>query len=619
MVLVAFWQVKNNGFVNYDDPRCVPENVHIQRGLNSTDLKWAFTTSHAGYWQPLTWLSFMLDFKLFGLNPTGYHIVNLLLHLANSILLFLILTRMTSAMWQSAFVAALFALHPLHVESVAWIAERKDVLSAFFWILTMGAYVFYIEKPDTKKYLLVILLFSFGLMAKPMLVTLPFVLLLLDYWPLGRFRSRQPTSYEKVSGSKKKNPRAKYPSSAAEAKATPPYDQVFSWLYIWPLMREKIPFFVLAVASSIMTFIGQQKAGAMESLDILPIDARLGNALVTYASYIGKTFYPHNLAVFYPLQEVPPWGAALAAVFILVVAALVIRKAKTMPYLAVGWLWYLVTLVPVIGVIQVGMQSMADRYTYIPLIGLFVAMAWAISDLTKNWRHRQVALAAVGGMILSACICLTFIQVKQWQNSFTLFEHAIQAVDNNYLAHNNLGVALSDIGKNEEAVAHYSEAIRIKPTYENAHFNLANHLSKQGRTDEAIEHYLEVLKLRPDYSKAHNNLALLLTLRHNFGEAIVHYRAALQSDATNAGIHHNLGIALMATHGYVEALDQFQEVVKINPGSAEAYNDLGIVSAQLGKTDEAIGYFRHALWLRPGYDAARKNLVLALEVQKKSR
>ncbi len=405
-VVVAFWQVKNSGFVNYDDPRCVPENVHIQRGINSTDLKWAFTTSYAGYWQPLTWISFMLDFKLFGLNPSGYHIVNLLLHLANSVLLFLILTRMTGAMWQSAFVAALFALHPLHVESVAWIAERKDVLSAFFWILTMGAYVFYVEKPDTKKYLLVILLFSLGLMAKPMLVSLPFALLLLDYWPLSRFRSKQSATDEKIFKSREKKGKAKYPSVVVKAKTAPPCDQVLSWPYIWLLIREKIPLFMLAIASGLMTLIGQQKAGAMESLQVLPIDARLGNALIAYATYIGKTFYPRNLAVFYPLQEMlPAWKVVFAAVLIIVVTTLFIRWAKTMPYLAVGWLWYLVTLAPVIGVVQVGMQSMADRYTYIPLIGLFAASAWATSDLVKNWRYRQVVLATVAGIVLSACVC----------------------------------------------------------------------------------------------------------------------------------------------------------------------------------------------------------------------
>ena len=621
VVFAAFWQVKNNDFVNYDDPRCVPENIHIQRGFNANDLKWACTTSHAGYWQPLTWLSLMLDFQIFGLNPGGYHIVNLLFHITSSILLFLIFNRMTGAMWQSAFIAALFALHPLHAESVAWVAERKDVLSALFWMLTMGAYVLYVEKPDTKKYLLVILLFSLGLMAKPMLVTLPFALLLLDYWPLCRLLSRRSAAAidEKATESKKKRSKGKQSPVAVTAKSTTPGDQVFSWSTVWPLVREKLPFIIPVVASSIMTLIGQQKAGAIESLDTLPIGIRLGNAVVSYVGYIGKTIYPYNLAVFYPLFGMRPvWEICLAGILIFAATFMIIRKAKTMPYLAVGWLWYLGTLVPVIGIIQVGMQSMADRYTYIPLIGLFAATAWAVPGLVRNWPHRQAILAAGAAVVLSACACLTFIQVSYWRNSFTLFEHAIRVVDNNYLAHNNLAVALAGAGKNEEAVAHYKEAIGIKPTYENAHFNLANHLSRQGKTDEAIEHYLEALKLRPTYAKAHNNLAMLLALRQNFNEAISHYQAALQSDPTNAGIRFNLGVAMMATHRPAEARDQFQEALRINPGFAEAYNELGILSAQSGRTDEAIGYFRQALWLKPGYDAARRNLALALEVQKKS-
>jgi tetratricopeptide (TPR) repeat protein len=618
-VLAVFWQVKNNDFVNFDDPRCITENLHIHGGLNLGFLKWAFRTNHTGFWQPLTWLSFVMDYQLFGLNPGGYHLVNLFLHIINSLLLFLILNRMTHALWKSAFVAALFALHPLHVESVAWIAERKDVLSAFFWMLTMGAYVFYAEKPGLKKYLLTLLLFSLGLMAKPMLVTLPCALLLLDYWPLGRLHFNQYPDIPKKSESKKEKKRVRISTSDKGKESSPP-DQFRLWHRLWPFFREKIPFFALSAISAMLTFIGQQERGAIESFEVFPIGARIGNAFISYTGYIVKMIYPRNLAVFYPHQGTPPlWEVFLAAAFILIPTIVIIRWAVRTPYLAVGWLWYLGTLVPVIGIIQVGMQSMADRYTYIPLIGLFVAMAWTIPDIARNWRYRRYILAAGAGIILSTLMYLTWIQVKYWQNSITLFDHAIQVTDNNYLAHNNLGVALNDAGKREEAMAHYREAIRSKPGYEEAHFNLGNSLSAQGRTDEAILNYQEALRLRPNYAKAHNNLAALLISKKMFKEAIGHYQEALKTDPTNSLTHYNLGAAWMSIDHFEEAIGQFQEAIRFNPRFIQAHNAWGIALARSGKTGDAIDHFRQALWLKPDYAPARNNLQMALEFQEKSR
>jgi tetratricopeptide (TPR) repeat protein len=561
-----------------------------------------------------------MDYQLFGLKPGGYHVVNLLLHTVNSLLLFLILNRMTHALWKSAFVAALFALHPIHVESVAWIAERKDVLSAFFWMLTMGAYVLYAERPGVKKYLLTIIFFSFGLMAKPMLVTLPCVLLLLDYWPLGRLRFNHSLDVPKISESKKEKKRARKISESARGKEATLPDRSQFLQRLWPVIREKIPFFALSAISSIVTAIGQQKVGAMESLEILPIGARIGNALISYIRYIEMTIYPHGLAVFYPHRGTSSaWEVFLAAVFLLIATLLIIRWAAKMPYLAMGWLWYLGTLVPVIGIIQVGMQSMADRYTYIPVIGLFVATAWAVPDIAKNWRYRQYILTAGAVIVLSALMFSTWTQVKYWQNSITLFEHAIQVTDNNYLAHNNLGVALSDAGKRKEAVAHYREAIRIKPSYENAYFNLGNNLSTQGRTDEAILCYQEALRLRANYAKAHNNLAALLISKKMFKEAIGHYQEALKTDPTNPRTHYNLGAAWMSIDYYEEAIGQFQQALGINPRFIEAHNAWGIALARSGKTGEGIEHFREALRLNPNYAPARNNLETALEVQKKSR
>jgi tetratricopeptide (TPR) repeat protein len=503
---------------------------------------------------------------------------------------------------------------------VAWIAERKDVLSAFFWMLTMGAYVFYAEKPGVKKYLLTLLFFSLGLMAKPMLVTLPCVLLLLDYWPLGRIRFNHSLDIPKISESKKEKKRARKIASSAKGNGPSPPDQLRLWQRLWPVIREKIPFFALSAISAMLTFIGQQERGAIESFEVFPIGARIGNAFISCAGYIGKMIYPRGLAVFYPHQGTPPlWEVFLAAAFVLITTLLIIRWAAKMPYLTVGWLWYLGTLVPVIGIIQVGMQSMADRYTYIPIIGVFVATTWAIPDIARNWRYRQYILAGGAGIVLSALMYLTWMQVKYWQNSITLFEHAIQVTNNNYLAHNNLGVALSDSGRKEEAMAHYREAIRIKPSYENAHFNLGNHLSAQGRTDEAILSYQEALRLRPNYAKAHNNLAALLISKKRFKEAIGHYQEALKTDPTNSGTHYNLGVAWMSIDHFEDAIGQFKEAIRINPRFVEAHNAWGIALARLGKTSEAIDHFREALWLKPGYTHARNNLQMALEVQEKSR
>ncbi len=620
VVLAAFWQVRNSDFVNFDDPRCTTENLHIQGGLNPEFLKWAFTTSHAGYWQPLTWLSFAMDYQLFGLNAGGYHIVNLLLHIVNTLLLFLIFNRMTHALWKSAFMAALFALHPIHVESVAWIAERKDVLSAFFWMLTMGAYVLYAEKPGVRKYLLTIVLFSFGLMVKPMLVSLPCVLLVLDYWPLGRLRFNDSLDVPKIPESKKEKKSARKISASARSKEATLPEQSQFLQRLWPVIREKIPFFALSAISSIVTAIGQQKAGAMESLEILPIATRIGNALISYIRYIGMTIYPHGLAVFYPYRgTISPWEVFLAAAFLLIATLMIFRWAAKMPYLVMGWLWYLGTLVPVIGIIQVGMQSMADRYTYIPIIGLFVATTWAVPDITRNWRYRQYILSAGAVIVLSALMFSTRMQVKYWQNSITLFEHAIQVTDNNYLAHNNLGVALSSTGKREEAMAQYREAIRIKPNYENAIFNLANNLSAQGRTDEAILCYQEALRLRPNYAKAHNNLATLLISKKMFKEAIGHYQEALKTDPTNSATHYNLGAAWLSIDHFEDAVGQFQEAVRINPRFSQAHNAWGIALARSGKTAEAINHFREALRIKPNFREANDNLRAALAQQNMRR
>ncbi|MDO9565133.1 MAG: tetratricopeptide repeat protein [Candidatus Desulfaltia sp.] len=572
-VLAVYWQVGSHEFVNYDDEDYITENQHVQAGLTLKSIAWAFTSTHASNWHPLTWLSHMLDCEIYGLNPGGHHFTSVFFHILNSILLFLVFKKMTGAFWKSAFVAALFAIHPLHVESVAWASERKDVLSTFFWMLTMGAYILYVKYPDTKKYLLTVLLFALGLMAKPMLITLPFVLLLLDCWPLGRFN--------------------------------------YQWSLAYALVREKIPLFVLAAASGIVTFFVQQSGGAVRSLDVLPLFVRISNALVSYISYIVKMIMPHNLAVLYPHPGMPPvWQVAGACLLLAFISFIAAKTFKRSPYFTVGWLWYLGTLVPVIGLVQVGSQSMADRYTYIPLTGIFIIIAWGVSDLAARWRYRykKEGLAAGSAIILSILMVTTWFQVGCWTNSITLFSHAINVTENNSVAHNNLGNALKDHGKLSEAIKHYTEALRIKPNHANAHNNLGNALADQGMISEAIKHYTEALRIKPNHAKAHNNLGNALADKGELSEAIKHYTEALRIKPDYADAYYNLGNALVNKGKLTEAIRKYTEALRIKPNHAKAYYNLGNALVNKGMISEAIRNYNEALRIKPDFTEARSNI-----------
>ena len=450
--LAVYWQVLNNDFVIYDDDKYVTENTHVHKGVTFDSLTWAFTSSHASNWHPLTWISHMIDYQLYGLNARGHHLTSLLFHVANTLLLFLILVRMTGTLWQSSFVAALFALHPLHVESVAWVAERKDVLSTFFMMLTVWAYILYVKKREIKGYLLVVLFFVLGLMSKPMLVTLPFILLLLDFWPLGRLCLLRDT--KNVATGQHTNERAD----------------------IFRLVLEKAPFFALAVGSSIVTFIVQERGGAMEIAKTYSIQTRIINAFVAYTEYIVDMIWPVKLALLYPHpgNSLQLWKGVVAGFALVLITILVIRKARRIPYLAVGWLWYIVTLIPVIGIVQVGSQAMADRYTYVTLIGLFIIIAWGANDLLSKWRHRKIWLSTLAAIILPVLIVLTWKQVQYWENGITLFKHTLRHTSNNYVIHNNLGIVLREQGRTEEAIKHYLQALRSNPDYALAHYNLSN-------------------------------------------------------------------------------------------------------------------------------------------------
>ena len=583
-ILAVYGQVFNHGFVNYDDPGYVTQNPWVQKGLTLEGVSRAFTATDTANWHPLTWLSHMTDCQLFGLNPGMHHLSSLLFHIINTLLLFVVFRMMTGALWQSAFVAALFALHPLHVESVAWVAERKDVLSTLFWMLTMWGYVRYVRRPGIGRYLPVLLFFIMGLMAKPMVVTLPFVLLLMDYWPLGRFRL----------------------DGAASG----------GWPVLFRLVREKAPLFILSAASGVVTFLVQQGAGAVSSMEMIPLKIRAANALVSYASYLGKMIWPHKLAVFYPHPGIlPVWQAAGAVALLLVVSLLVLRVVKRYPYFAVGWLWYIGTLVPVIGLVQVGGQSMADRYTYLPLIGIGIILAWGVPEVAARWHRHRAALAAGAVSVIMVLMAVTWVQARYWKNSVTLFQHALDVTANNYIAHNNLGAAMGEQGNTEKAIEHYYEALRLNHKMLQAHNNLGSALVKQGKVAQAIKHYSAALRINPGDLDARLNLGNVLAGEGRMEEAMVHYSEALRIKPNYSKAHYNIGVVLVKQGNATDAMDHFYEALRIDPGYAMAHIALGNVLLGQGRVVEAARHYSEAVRIRPGDAQAHFNLGLALTRQ----
>ena len=494
--LIPYVQVKDYAFITFDDDMYVTANPVVRAGLTWPGVKWAFTARHSSNWHPVTWLSHMLDCHLFGLRPGRHHLVNVAFHLANTILLFLFWDWVTGALWPSALVAALFALHPLHVESVAWVAERKDVLSTFFWLGTILAYAGYVLAPSWRRYLLLLLCFTLGLLAKPMLVTLPFVLLLLDYWPLGRLPGQT--------------------ANLAEAGVPPPRPSI--WVY-WPLLKEKLPLFALAGLSCLMTMLAQRGSGAVMPLAIRPMGSRIANALVAYVHYVVKLFWPFPMVFFYQLAPVSWWLAAGAGLALLAVSAFIVYGARRWPYLLVGWLWYLGTLVPVIGIIQVGGQAMADRYTYVPFIGLFVMLAWGVSAAATAWRHRRILLSIGAAAALLACLWSTWVQVGYWRNSETLFNHALKIDPTNYMAYHHLGMALYGEGKVNQAIDMYQKTLAVAPEYPSAYNNLAIVYAEQGRYHEAVPLFKAAIRLTPNNISFYRNLALAYQKQGKIAEA----------------------------------------------------------------------------------------------------
>ena len=546
-----YWPVMRHDFVAYDDNQYVTSNVHVQNGLTLENLKWACFNPVGGNWHPLTVWSHMADCQLFGLKPWGHHLTSVLLHALNTVLVFLLLRGLTGAFWRSALVAALFGLHPLHVESVAWVAERKDVLSTCFGLVSLMFYARYgrkrlaVENRDVKArgvpaprrldYLLALVFFALGLMSKPMLVTWPFVMLLLDYWPLERFK----------------------PSDARR------------------LLTEKIPFFALAAAVSVVTFVVQKRGGSGLAAEALPLGVRSGNALISYCRYLGKLLWPTDLAVFYPHPGYWPLERVLLAGGLIVgLSVLLFVQRRRYPFLLMGWLWFCGTLVPVIGLVQMGGQAMADRYSYIPSLGVLVLAVWGVYELTKSWHYRVVAWSVAGSTAVVLCLALTRQQLGHWKDSEALFRHALEVTEYNYLAHLNLGSALVLKGQIDVAIRAFQEAIRLKPDFAEAHSNVGMALIRKGQIDEAFSEFQEAVRLKPDFAEAHSNLGMALVRKGQIDVAIMEFQEAIRLKPGFAEAHYNVGVALARKGQIEEAIRAFQEAVRLKPDFAEANDSL---------------------------------------------
>ena len=524
IVLVVFAPVRHHEFLFFDDPLLVTQRPEVLRGLTWQNVWWAFTNGWGCNWHPITWLSHMLDVQLFGLHAGGHHLTSVLLHGANAVLLFGLLQFMTGLVAPSAFVAALFAVHPLHVESVAWVAERKDVLSAFFWMLTLWAWVGYARRPTAARYVAVLVLFVLGLASKPMVVTLPFVLLLLDVWPLGR--------------------------------------TALGMRLVW----EKLPLFALAVAVSVVTVLFQQGCRAVTDLDTLPLGLRLQNAPVSYVAYVAKTLWPTRLAAFYPYpRSFPAWQVA-GAVGLLAGVSLLAWALRRRGYVLVGWLWFLGTLVPVIGLVHAGEQALADRFTYIPLIGLFLVVAWGAPDVLRRWPRRRLVLPIGATLVIAACMVAARTQVGYWRNEATVWAHALDVTAGNDLAHNNFGMMLMMEGRIDEAHEHFTEAVRIRPDTAVAHVNLGWVLATQGHPDAALAQYVEALRIDPDQPDAHFNLGIALGKVGRGEEAVFHLEEAVRLRPDRAQYHRVLGRALAERGRSADAIVRYEEALRLAPG-----------------------------------------------------
>jgi Flp pilus assembly protein TadD len=572
LTVVVYLPALGHDFVGYDDGTYVTENEQVLRGFTLPGVAHAFRTGETGTWQPLALLSHMLDCEMFGVRPWGHHLTSILLHAANTFLLAVALIRMTGSVAPSLFVAAVFGLHPLHVESVAWVSERKDVLSALCWMLTLLTYVQYVRRPDVPRYLLVLAAFGLGLMAKPMLVSLPFILLFLDHWPFRRWDK---------------------------------FERGHHFLVLW----EKAPLFALAIAAGVLTVIVQRGAEATSSFEALPLSMRVNNALVSYAAYIHKTLWPADLAVYYPhpRDTLSLWTVIGCTAILLLITVVTLAMRRQQPWLVVGWFWYLSALGPVIGLIQVGTQAMADRYSYIPMIGLSIMAAWGVPAVLRFPRD-GVVLRALAVVLLSALTWRMSIQLSYWRDSETLFRHALDVTDRNEVARMGLAITLIAQGRNEEALPHLEAALDLNPTSPDAHYHYALACARLGRTEEAKTHYEKTLEINPRHGGAYNNLGKLAFEERRFEEAARLFKQAIDAEPRNVEAVGNYGLALCALERFGEAESQLRAAIASFPESATLRNNLGVALKGQGRIEEAAEAFRNALRVEPGHPDATRNL-----------
>ena len=609
---IAYMQVLKYGFItSFDDTEYLTSNWNIKAGLTKESIVWAFSTSYASNWHPVTWLSHMLDYELYGLEPFGHHLTSLLFHIINTLLLFGVLLKTTGALWRSGLVAVLFALHPLNVESVAWVSERKNVLSTFFLLLTLWAYVRYVDKKNARNYLLVVLFLALGLMSKPMLVTLPFVLLLLDFWPLKRFGEVRPAR----------------------------------------LIFEKVPLFILLIGSCVATFIAQRSGGAIRFSEFSSLYFRIANALVSYFEYLRNMLWPSGLSVFYPHpgNALPIWKPLACTIVLVVVTIWVVKEIRRAPYLAVGWFWYLGTLVPVIGIVQVGEQAMADRYTYVPLIGIFIAIAWSLPEQIKTGKEKLLPI--LSGIVISVLIALTWIQVSHWKNSITLFKHAINVTDTKYLgvatihaflgdayhregklgiaisefkksldldpinpySLNNLAATLAEQGNLKEGLSYAQKLSRLQPDYTPGLITMGNILEETGKLDQAQIYYEQVLELDSDSFENYLNLANILYRKGNLEGAIPHYKKVITLNPNLLEAHYNLGNVFGQLGQPIDAKKEFEQAIRCDEKQPMPHYGLGLIQLQTGNYLKAIEAFEQALSLNPKLEQARHFLAQASE------
>lgn len=591
--LVIYWNVGNYEFINFDDNSYVWNNPYVKQGLTLNNIQWAFNLSgnseDQNYWHPLAWISHMIDCQLFGLDAGKHHLVNLSIHILNSLLLYIVFFHMTGAMWQSAFVAALFSAHPLNVDSVAWIAERKNLLSTLFWLMTMLAYVYYSRRPSIYRYILVFTVMAAGLLAKPMLVTLPCVLLLLDFWPLGRLRL--PFSGQETAGVKPFH------------GSTPVH-----------LIAEKIPLLVLSLFSIIASMVSLQNQNQIVSEHIAPMSLRVENAIVSYVKYIAKIAWPTDMTIYYPFPEaIPLWQVTGALILLAAAFGAVFFSLRKAPYLSIGWLWFIGTLSPIIGIVQGGLwPEMADRWTYVPAIGLFVMTSWGGAAIVKKYSIKPAIAAILAFFILIPFILIAKNQTSHWQNSITLFSHSLEAGEDNEVARYNLGEGLGKKEKFDEAIIQYIEALKINPRLAKAHNNIGRILADKEQTDEAITRFRQALAIDPSLIEAHMNLGRALGNKGLTDESLAQFALALKIDPDKSEIYEDMGKAVAKKKLFDQAIDYFNHAIKMNPRSANAINGLGNAFAEKGDLDEAINKFHAVLKIDPDYKEVHNNLANAL-------